>query len=65
MLSREVQNLSLKYEAHAALVGTYTVGADTVFVTAKLVNVISNTIVTSIDFNITLDGNVKKMLESS
>jgi TolB-like protein len=63
LLSREIKNLSLKqHNAQAALVGTYVTGANEVFINAKVVDISSNVIISSLDFTIPLDPNVIKML---
>lgn len=65
MLSREVKDLSLKHESQAAVVGTYVVGSDTIYVTAKIVDIASDVIISSLDFDMPLDSNAKQMLENS
>lgn len=65
LLSRKAKDLSRQYQAHAAVVGTYVVGYDTIFVNAKVVDISSNTILAAYNFNVALDENVKKMLEKS
>jgi TolB-like protein len=63
LLSREIKNLSLKqHNAQAALVGTYVTGANEVFINAKIVDISSNVIISSLDFSIPLDPNVINML---
>lgn len=65
LLSRKAKDLSQQYEAHAAVVGTYVVGNDTIFVNAKIVDIATNTILAANNFNIVIDENVKKMLQPS
>lgn len=65
LLSRKAKDLSKQYEAHAAIVGTYVVGHDTIYVNAKIVDISTNTILAAHSFNVVLDDNVKKMLERS
>ena len=63
MLSRDVKKLSSQYQASAIVVGTYAVGFDTVFVTAKVVDVATNRILSAIVFSIPLDNNTHNLLK--
>jgi TolB-like protein len=65
LLSRKAKDLSRQYDLHAAVVGTYVVGHDTVFVNSKVVDISTNTILAAYNFNIALEENVKRMLEKS
>jgi len=65
LLSRKAKHLSKRYEAHAAVVGTYVVGHDMVFVNAKVIDFSSNTILAAYDFNVAIDKNVQEMLEKN
>lgn len=65
LLSRKAKDLSRQYKAHAAVVGTYVVAHDTIFVNSKVVDISTNTILAAYSFNVALDENVKKMLEKS
>ncbi len=63
MLSRDVKELSSQYQASAIIVGTYAAGANTVFVTAKVVDITTSRILSAVDFSIPLDNNVYNMLK--
>lgn len=58
LLSREVTDLSLEHDAQAVVVGTYTVGGDTVYVSLKLIRPDGNTVMSAHDYSFALgDGN--------
>lgn len=58
LLSREVTDLSLEHDAQAVVVGTYTVGGDTVYVSLKLIRPEGNTVMSAHDYSFALgDGN--------
>ncbi|WP_305907190.1 FlgO family outer membrane protein [Methylomarinum sp. Ch1-1] len=63
LLSRQVKSISNKHQANAVVVGSYAAGIDTVFVTAKVVDVASNLVIASVDFSIPLDPNTSMMLK--
>ena len=65
LLSRQAKDLSKHYKAHAAVVGTYVVGYDTIFVNSKVVDISTNTILAAYNFTVALDANVKSMLDKS
>jgi len=54
LLSREVKDLSLEHDAQAVVVGTYTVGGDTVYVSLKLIRPEGNTVMSAHDYSFTL-----------
>ena len=62
LLSREAMDVSKKHDAQALLVGTYAIGHESVYVSARLVNPITNQIVSSHDFNVRLDDNTKTLV---
>jgi len=62
LLSREAMDVSKKHDAQALLVGTYAVGHESVYVSARMVNPVSNKIVSSYDFNVRLDDNTRTLL---
>jgi TolB-like protein len=62
LLSREAMDVSKKHDAQALLVGTYAVGHESVYISARLVNPVSNQIVSSYDFNVRLDDNTKTLV---
>ncbi len=62
LLSREIMDLSKKHSAQALLVGTYAVSHEAVYVSARIVNPISNQIVSSYDFTVPFDDNTRTLL---
>lgn len=52
MLSRRLKDLSLDYDAEAALVGTYSVTPLCIFLTTKVVRTADNTVLASCDYSI-------------
>jgi TolB-like protein len=62
LLSREAIDVSKKHDAQALLVGTYAVGHESVYVSARIVNPLSNEIVSSYDFSVPFDDNTKTLL---
>lgn len=54
LLSREVADLSLEHDAQAVVVGTYTVGGDTVYVSLKLIRPEGNTVMSAHDYSFLL-----------
>lgn len=61
MLSREVKDISFEHDAQAVIVGTYAVGSDTVFVTAKLVRVTDGIVLASHDYRLPLGPDTKTL----
>jgi hypothetical protein len=64
LLSREARQLALDYNAGAALVSTYSVALDKVYVNASLVNVDQNAVVASVMFEIPLGPRTLAMLRN-
>ncbi|QLA15417.1 FlgO family outer membrane protein [Desulfolutivibrio sulfoxidireducens] len=62
MLSREVKNILTTHKVHAVLVGTYSVGAENVYVTAKVINPADSVIISAVDYKIKMTRDVRKML---
>jgi TolB-like protein len=64
MLSREIKDISFQHNAQAVIVGTYAVGTDTVFVTAKLVRVADGIVLASHDYALPLGPDTKTLSRS-
>ncbi|WP_293268047.1 FlgO family outer membrane protein [Neptunomonas sp.] len=64
MLSRELQNVGTQHDAQAVLVGTYAIGGDYVYVNARLVSVMDSRVLSSNDFRLPLNRDIRKMLTS-
>ncbi len=64
MLSRDIRRISKAHAAGAALVGTYAIGKDRVFVTTRLVRPIDNRILASYDFELPMGPDVKKLVKT-
>lgn len=62
MLSRDIRKISKEHAADAALVGTYAVGGEHVYVSTRLVRPQDNRILSSYDFKLPLGPDVRKML---
>lgn len=62
MLSRELQSVGAAHDAQAVLVGTYAIGGDYVYVNARLVSVIDSRVLSSHDFRLPLNRDIRKML---
>lgn len=62
LLSREVTNISQQHNAAAVLVGTYAVGKDNVFVTARLVRTSDNVIIGSYDYTVPLTPELRALV---
>ncbi|SFG98381.1 FlgO family outer membrane protein [Neptunomonas qingdaonensis] len=64
MLSRELRNVGAEHDAQAVLVGTYAIGGDYVYVNVRLVSVMNSQVLSSHDFRLPLNRDIRKMLTS-
>lgn len=64
LLSRDVQNLAVDYNAGAVLVSTYSVSIDKVYINLQLINVDYNTVVASASYSIPLGPRTRGMLQN-
>lgn len=62
MLSRNLKNILLSHNVHAVLVGTYSVGYDNVYITAKIVNPVDGVIISAVDYKMKMTRDIKMML---
>lgn len=62
MLSRELRNISKEHDAQAILVGTYAVGKDHLYVTARVVRANDSVILSSHDYRLPIGPDTKAML---
>ena len=62
MLSRELQDISASHSAQAVIVGTYAVGREYVYVTAKVVSVLNNQVLAAYDYQVQIDSDVVNLL---
>lgn len=62
LLSRDTLNVSKEHEAQAVMVGTYAIGHQAVFVSVRMVSPQTNQILSSSDFSMELDDNVRTLL---
>lgn len=62
LLSREIRNLSMEHNATAVVVGTYAVGKEHVYVTAKLINAGNNTLLASYDYKLPIGPDTHQLL---
>lgn len=63
LLSRQLRQISSKHNAQAVIVGTYAIGHDNLYVTAKIISVANNTILASHDFTLPLGPDAKALLQ--
>ena len=63
LLSREVQDLAVDYNAGAVLISTYSVAPDKVYLNLQLINVDFNTVVAATSYSIPLGPRTIGMLE--
>ncbi len=61
MLSRDLQNIAKKHAAEAVLLGTYSTGVNTVYVSVRLVRVADNRILASYSYELPMGPDVRKM----
>ena len=64
LLSRDARNLAVDYNARSALVTTYSVVANSVIVSMKLVSTIENSTVAAQDFVLARTESVTEMLSA-
>ena len=64
MLSREVQELSQVHGAQAVIVGTYAVGAKSVFVTAKIINAKDSAVMAAFDYQLPVGSDTRQLLKT-
>lgn len=62
VLSREVRNLSRAHDAQAVIAGTYAVGRQNVYVSARLVRAADNLVLASHDYSLPLGPDAKALL---
>lgn len=62
LLSRQLRNISNQHNAQAVVVGTYAIGSNNVYATAKIISTESNTIIASHDFVLPLGPDTRTLL---
>ncbi|WP_415890788.1 FlgO family outer membrane protein [Neptuniibacter sp. SY11_33] len=62
MLSRQLQNISQQHDAQAVLLGTYAIGGENLYVNARLVRTVDNIVLSSHDFVLPLNRDIKRLL---
>ena len=65
LLSRDVQELAVDYNAGAVLVSTYSVAIDKVYINVQLVNVDFNNVVAAVTFNVPLGPRTIGLLKNA
>lgn len=63
-LTRELRDLSMAHNAQAVLVGTYSVGTHTVYVNIRLIQPTTRLILTSHNFSLPLNRDIRALLMS-
>ncbi len=64
MLSREIPEISRKHAAQAVLVGTYATSINTLYLTIKLVGVADNQVISSYDYVMPMDTEIRSFFWS-
>jgi TolB-like protein len=64
LLSRELRNIGVEHNVQAAIVGTYAVGKEEVYVTAKVVRSEDSIVIASHDYTLALGPNTRFLLGS-
>lgn len=62
ILSREVENLSTEYKATAVIVGNYSQSRDTLYVTARLIQLKDKQVLASVNAKVPLGDNTRDLL---
>jgi len=62
LLSRQLMDVALEHNVQAAIVGTYAVGATSVYVTAKVIDPSNRVVLASHDYELPLGPNTKHLL---
>lgn len=62
LLSRDLKHMTTEYETNSLIVGTYSIGSDTVYLSAKVVSANDSRIIATYDVAVPIDNNVSKML---
>jgi TolB-like protein len=65
MLTREIRDIAQQHNAQALIIGTYTEGADRVFINLKLTQIESNIALAAVDYALPLDMNIRALLYRS
>lgn len=65
LLSREVQEIARLHSATAVVVGTYTTGANIVYVNTKIVRAEDGRVLSAHDYTLPLDRNIRRLLGPS
>ena len=63
MLTREIRDIARQQDAQALVIGTYTEGADRVFVNLKLTQIETNIALAAVDYALPLDMNIRALLQ--
>jgi TolB-like protein len=64
LLSRELMEISTAHDAQAVIVGTYTETRNELYVSSRIVHAKSGKIISSFDYLLPLDNNLKTLLRS-
>lgn len=63
ILTREVKRLNAAYSANSILMGTYAVGSNRVYISARVVNTRDSMVLATADLSLPLDNNLRAMLD--
>ncbi|MDR1349325.1 MAG: hypothetical protein LBJ59_00835 [Zoogloeaceae bacterium] len=62
MLTREIRDIAQQHNAQALIIGTYTEGADRVYINLKLTQIETNIALAAVDYALPLDMNIRALL---
>ncbi len=62
LLTRDLKEISTRHNAQAIVVGTYSLGKNVVYVSARIIKLTDNTILSSYAYKLPLGKNTRKML---
>ena len=65
ILSRKINKLAKKVKAEAIVVGTYSNTKNVVYINLRIINPITNIIISTIDYQIPKDDNMKSLLKEN
>ena len=64
LLSRELKEISKQHNAHAVIVGTYAVGKNSIYITAKMVDTRTNEVISSVDYALPMGPDTRLLLKN-
>jgi len=62
LLSRQLRNISKQHDAQAVVIGTYAIGKSSIYITSKMVDSATNTVISSVDYELPIGPNTRQLL---